>query len=107
MPEDKVGLPVSTASIPPPLNDNHVVAIELDVCSCCCVVLQNVLNQEFKANRFCPANVPSISFLSWDKLSHSPAFSNCDSNANTRAGVRVCVDVDDGCGFGDWPFDDW
>jgi len=94
-PEDLVNLFVSASTCPPSLNDANVVVVDLDMGSGC-GDLYDVSDQKFETDCLCPSDVSSLAFPTWDKLPCSPILSNRNSDAPTRAGVRVCTDVDEG-----------
>jgi hypothetical protein len=95
-PEDEVNLSISASACPPPFDNSDVVPIDLDVSSGN-GSLYDVSDQKLETNCLGPSDVPSFTFSSWDKLPCSPMLSNRDSDAETRAGVRICSQVDEGC----------
>lgn len=100
-PENEINLSISTSASPPPLNDSDVVTVDFDMCSCGGNP-HEVLDQKLETDCFRPSDVSSVSLPSRDKPPCTPVLSNRDSDAEARAGVRVCVEVDDGCWLRYW-----
>jgi hypothetical protein len=100
--EEKINLSIPASARPPTLDNSDVVAID-SVVSSLWGNLGDVLDQELEANGFHPSNVPSFAFPPRYKPPCPPVFSNRDSDAETRAGIRVCMEVNDGCGLWNWP----
>jgi hypothetical protein len=98
--ENGVNLNVSTASLPPALDDANVVAEDLEV-TACRRAGDKVSDKELKANGLCPANVPAVAFPPRNKAPRPPKGADSDGDANTGAGVRVSMGVDEGLGSRD------
>ena len=93
--EDLVDRCILTSAIPPTLNHSLVVSIDDEMPSQGASV-DKVADQTLEANSFGPANVLMVmqSFPSQDELPGSPVAMDNDADANTRAHIRICVDIE-------------
>ena len=81
-PEDLVGLPVSTSSFPPPLNDSFVVSEDpedLAWLACCA----ERASKKFEANGLSPSDIPAVCLPTWDEAPSSPLVADNNADAKT------------------------
>jgi hypothetical protein len=92
--EDPIDGMIAATSVPPAFNHSLVVPVELKVGRGACGGGEGS-DQAFEPNTFCPANVPfSVKGLPTRyKSPGSPAVSNDDGDANSRARIRECSNV--------------
>jgi hypothetical protein len=81
-PENSVDLGVAAAALPPALDDANVVSEDLEV-TAWSRACDKVTDEEFEANGFCPANVPTVTLPARKEAPGPPTGtdSDCDTNA--------------------------
>ena len=95
IPEDFIDRGIATSAILPALDDTLVIPVDSEVPAKGPRV-DEVADNTFKADSLCPSTIVLAveHFPTWNELPDSPPTMDGDGDANFRACIRECVDIE-------------